>query len=59
LACPATRYCEGYGVTDPLTCADGFYCDGSDVVARPENKVCPAGFYCVGGDKLACSAGYY
>lgn len=57
LPCPATKYCEGHGVKDPLNCADGFFCDGGDDAARPKDKVCPKGYYCVAGLKTACAAG--
>lgn len=59
LVCPPTKYCEGAAVKDPLSCQDGFFCDGSDTSPRPENKQCPKGFSCVAGLKVKCPPGQY
>jgi len=59
LACPANYYCESYGAKDYELCAEGFFCEASEMSSRPTGKYCPIGHFCTSGRKEACTLGTY
>ena len=66
-ACPAGQYCDQDRLATPTNnCAEGYFCSGSAIKARPTTvaeggRICTAGYYCGVGasEEVPCPAGYY
>ena len=62
--CSAGTYCPDWGMTEPITCPDGYYCPGgASRVWCPGGTycpyygmgapyTCPSGSYCTGGTEI-------
>ena len=58
-SCPKGHFCPHDGVSKPMMCNAGYFCDGASITGQ--EKLCPEGHFCSDGtlDPVPCPVGTY